>query len=75
MPLKAQLEAHSVWHQVSKDDDYIELMKTIKSILYNFESQKHKWHSIFEAEKVFIPIIRPSLHIFKSNTRPSKIYV
>ena len=48
-PLKAKLEAHPNWYQVSRDEDSVELLKTINSIVFNFESQNHKCHSIFEA--------------------------
>ena len=53
--LKAKLEAHTNLHQVYRyrDDDYIELPNTIQGIVYNFEIQKHKHNSLFEANKCF----------------------
>ena len=35
------------------DDDYIELLKMINIIAYNFKIQKHKWHSLFHSKKSF----------------------
>ena len=52
-PLKATLEANTKYHKVSRNEDYIELLKTVKSVVYNPESKKHKCHSIFESKKLF----------------------
>ena len=73
-PLKVTLEAHIEWNQVSRDDDYIELLKMMKSIVvYNFQSQKKIFVPFLNPRGVFIPIIGPSLHLRTSIMRLSKI--
>ena len=51
--LKAKLVSNPELNKVSKDYYTIEILKMIKVMMYNFESQKHKYYYFFEFEENF----------------------
>jgi hypothetical protein len=56
--LRAKLEALTIYNQLSADGDGIGLLKAIKTIAYNFESQKYLVHALHEAKRRFYNTIQ-----------------
>ena len=51
--MRQKIEASDKYQEMSATADSMELLKTIKTISFNFQSQKHLTHAIHEAKKQF----------------------
>jgi hypothetical protein len=51
--MQAKVEATSRFNTISANNDGIELLKTIKQVSYNFQSQKYLPHAVHEAKRRF----------------------